>query len=81
MKGKVKGERWSFTPLYAQRAFTISMITVVMTIIISFTFRLAAKVLYAIPITIVLSSAILAGIIGIVFGSISLQKKKNVLDF
>lgn len=77
MKGKEKGERWAFAPRHAQQSFTISMITVVMTIIISFTFRLAAQVLYAIPITIILSSAILAGIIGTVFGSISLQEKRE----
>lgn len=77
MKGKVKGERWAFAPRYAQQSFTISMITVVITIIISFSFGLAAKVLYAIPITIVLSSAIFAGIIGAVFGSISLRERRE----
>ncbi|HUU78814.1 MAG TPA: hypothetical protein VMX55_10740 [candidate division Zixibacteria bacterium] len=81
MKGKVKGERWAFAPRHAQQSFTISMITVVITIIISFSFGLAAKVLYAIPITIVLSSAILAGIIGIIYGSISLREKKERFGF
>ena len=57
------------------------MIMVAITIIISISFGLTIKLLNAIPITIFLALAIIAGVFGIIFGIISLNQKRELFGF
>lgn len=78
MRNKVKGERWAFAPFFAQQSFIISIVLVIITIILNFTFIWLARILYTIPLTIILSQIIATGIVGTVIGSISLHERKNL---
>ncbi|HUU78718.1 MAG TPA: hypothetical protein VMX55_10255 [candidate division Zixibacteria bacterium] len=75
---KLKKIGWKLTPRFARQAFIMEIVMIPITITISLTLMGFAKVFHTIPLTITLSVAIIAGIAGIVLGSLSLRDQKTV---
>lgn len=75
---KLKKIGWSLTPRFARQAFILSIILIIESIVLLFTFAVFANVFYTIPLTIMLSVAIIVGIIGTTPGSLSLKEKKTI---
>jgi len=70
-------EAWFKAPKLARQAIKLSLGVFVITVVLSMTYVGFAGVLYAIPLTIILSYTIVAGIIGTVLSSLSMKEQKT----
>lgn len=75
---KQKKVSWSTTPSFAKQSFIIGIILIAESVINLFTFFGFAKIWNTIPLTMMLSIAIIVGIIGTILGSLSIREKKTI---
>ena len=74
---ELKRKNWLEVPKMARQAFIAEITMIPITIAISFTGLWIAKILSVIFLTIILSIAICAGIVGIILGSMSLKEQRT----
>lgn len=73
-KKSLLAEAWYDAPKLARQALKLSLGVFVITVVLSMTFAGFARVLYEIPVTIVLAYIIVAAIVGTVISSLSIKE-------
>ena len=76
-KKSLLAEAWYDAPKLARQALKLSLGIFVITVVNSMTFALFARVLYEIPVTIVLAYTIVAAIVGTVISGLSIKEQRT----